>query len=338
MKKIFCVLILLSCSFAFSKTRAINSFCLDFENQTVATGNILQITRGSFYYSSIPFIFVFKTTEPVQTFYFLTEDGCYNYDIQNEFSEEFSEAKTFLTQTMKDILNWFNEDLGLSKTGYEVVSVTNVDDSNIAVWKYKERSEQIIKEVHTFSNCRNQFTKIQMFLSEEDMMSETNLLNYVNENNFVFPSCIETKTYSDNELVMSVFLKFSNFSLNNKINVPKECIAVNSFEKSISKERNINKESSFNKNSSYDLINSDSIFGITAFGAYSFYKKFITNQDTTNCPFYPSCSTYVMQAIQKNGLLGILQGFERLKRCTSTEHKRNIYPLTEDKKQYDPVP
>ena len=73
-------------------------------------------------------------------------------------------------------------------------------------------------------------------------------------------------------------------------------------------------------------------------GSYKFYKKFITAQDMSNCPFYPTCSQFMMDAISKNGAFGFFQGVERLRRCTSTEHKRDQYPTLSNGKHYDPVP
>ena len=33
------------------------------------------------------------------------------------------------------------------------------------------------------------------------------------------------------------------------------------------------------------------------------------------CKFYPSCSEYTKQALQKHGLRGLLMGFKRVLRC-----------------------
>lgn len=70
---------------------------------------------------------------------------------------------------------------------------------------------------------------------------------------------------------------------------------------------------------------------------FSFYKKFITSQDSSNCPYAPSCSQYMKDAVRENGFFGIIQGLERKRRCTRAEHSRNLYPLTENGKHSDPV-
>ena len=61
--------------------------------------------------------------------------------------------------------------------------------------------------------------------------------------------------------------------------------------------------------------------------AYNFYKAFLSSQDALNCAFYPSCSTYAIETIRTNGLLGIFDAIDRLTRCNGfspekyTKHK-----------------
>ena len=81
-----------------------------------------------------------------------------------------------------------------------------------------------------------------------------------------------------------------------------------------------------------------SIPSVLTNASFKFYKKFITNQDMTNCPFSPSCSKYMLEAVSEYGAAGFFMGLDRLNRCTSTEHKRNMYPTLSNGKHYDPVP
>lgn len=47
-----------------------------------------------------------------------------------------------------------------------------------------------------------------------------------------------------------------------------------------------------------------------------FYKIFISPFLGSNCRFYPTCSNYTYQAIEKHGLLkGIFLGFKRIMKC-----------------------
>ena len=47
-----------------------------------------------------------------------------------------------------------------------------------------------------------------------------------------------------------------------------------------------------------------------------FYKYFISPLKVPTCRFYPSCSTYVLQAVEKYGVLkGFFLGICRIGRC-----------------------
>jgi putative membrane protein insertion efficiency factor len=59
-----------------------------------------------------------------------------------------------------------------------------------------------------------------------------------------------------------------------------------------------------------------------------FYQKIISPLKPRTCRFYPTCSQYAYQAIQKFGILkGIYYGIKRILRC---------HPFHEG--GYDPVP
>ena len=72
-------------------------------------------------------------------------------------------------------------------------------------------------------------------------------------------------------------------------------------------------------------------------GLYLFYKYCISSQDMSVCVFYPSCSTYALQSIQKQGVfIGSLAAFDRLCRCNGFNLKN--YPIHEGTgKAFDPV-
>ena len=73
--------------------------------------------------------------------------------------------------------------------------------------------------------------------------------------------------------------------------------------------------------------------------AYLFhiYKHYISPVDGDNrCSFYPSCSEYAEQAIQKHGLLpGLLMTCDRLQRCG---HDRGVRVIVNNNRViYDPI-
>lgn len=49
---------------------------------------------------------------------------------------------------------------------------------------------------------------------------------------------------------------------------------------------------------------------------FLFYKNYLSSQDTRNCAFSPSCSTYCLHSVQKRGIVkGLMGAFDRLSRC-----------------------
>ncbi|MRJ47833.1 membrane protein insertion efficiency factor YidD [Fundicoccus ignavus] len=51
-------------------------------------------------------------------------------------------------------------------------------------------------------------------------------------------------------------------------------------------------------------------------GLVRFYQKFISPAFPPSCRYYPSCSSYTLQAVEKHGALkGIIMGFVRILRC-----------------------
>ncbi len=75
------------------------------------------------------------------------------------------------------------------------------------------------------------------------------------------------------------------------------------------------------------------VFGLL----YWTYKNFISSQDIDSCVFVPSCSTYMILAIQKHGVfIGFLEGMDRLTRCSPFANGH--YPINPQARKYeDPV-
>lgn len=70
--------------------------------------------------------------------------------------------------------------------------------------------------------------------------------------------------------------------------------------------------------------------------SYHFYKAFISSQDANNCAFYPSCSTYALETIRFNGLLGIFDAIDRLTRCNGFSPDK--YQIHDESQHFhDPV-
>jgi putative membrane protein insertion efficiency factor len=46
-----------------------------------------------------------------------------------------------------------------------------------------------------------------------------------------------------------------------------------------------------------------------------FYQKAISPALPSSCRYQPSCSTYMIEAIEKHGIKGVLMGLARILRC-----------------------
>ncbi|MGT2948433.1 membrane protein insertion efficiency factor YidD [Streptococcus devriesei] len=46
-----------------------------------------------------------------------------------------------------------------------------------------------------------------------------------------------------------------------------------------------------------------------------FYQKFISPAFPASCRYRPTCSTYMIEAIEKHGLKGVFMGIARILRC-----------------------
>lgn len=46
-----------------------------------------------------------------------------------------------------------------------------------------------------------------------------------------------------------------------------------------------------------------------------FYQKCISPLTPPSCRYYPTCSNYMVMAIEKHGFLGLIMGLSRILRC-----------------------
>jgi uncharacterized protein len=91
------------------------------------------------------------------------------------------------------------------------------------------------------------------------------------------------------------------------------------------------------ENSKY-LRNSESEMKILFSFAFLVYKEFVSSQDVDACVFYPSCSKYTIEGIERNGVIpGLLSGFDRLLRCHPYKTKGDYPYNTITMKYHDPL-
>lgn len=95
-------------------------------------------------------------------------------------------------------------------------------------------------------------------------------------------------------------------------------------------------EVSTKDNSTY-LKNSESEMKVLFSFCFLFYKEFISSQDVDACVFYPSCSNYTIEVVEKKGVVvGLLAGFDRLLRCHPYVTKGDYPYNTITMKYHDP--
>ncbi|MBR5646340.1 MAG: membrane protein insertion efficiency factor YidD [Treponema sp.] len=316
----------------FAQTRNIQNFQLEFtKTETLIESSVSSTVKGKISYQQNPYAFVFEVTQPEEQLSYLNSKG--SYVLENEEAVLVEEQRGIILQVQNDFLNWFRSDYGLQKSGYKMLDFYKKDSDVILRWIMSSAADNPVSYVNCFINEHGYYDKMQMFSALNELLSETRLSGFHNSNGYFYPTVIETVIYEGTEESVKVILTLENVHVNSLYENPYSTgKAVLLKRESVS--------SSFNKQlvekpeiKQFKTSDMQIIFG----AGYSFYKKFITDQDTSNCPFNPTCSQYMMQSISKYGLFGIMMGFERLSRCTVVEHKRDIYPI-KDGRQYDPVP
>lgn len=239
------------------------------------------------------------------------------------------------TDWHNDIFNFFTEDLGLSSNGYKKVSCTREDSYVITKWfpQTVTEDEIQIKTVKLYSDNKNKITRAQMYDWDDNLIADTKILKRIYISGEYYPCQIETKLYSEGKEESVNLMTFSEIKINQKIPKMYYPLKTSWTEKTTNSDIPTEKETISRTYASYNT----SIPKITVNAAYIFYKKFITEQDISGCAYWPSCSSYMNQAVAKYGPAGIIVGLERLHRCTSTERKRHLYPLSPHGFQLDYV-
>lgn len=87
----------------------------------------------------------------------------------------------------------------------------------------------------------------------------------------------------------------------------------------------------------YDL-NIESLSDVIVKPVINAYWFFISDVDGANCPFHPSCSSFLTSSIKATNILqGTLMFFDRFTRDTNIFGRANHYPRYGKQHFYDPV-
>jgi putative membrane protein insertion efficiency factor len=82
------------------------------------------------------------------------------------------------------------------------------------------------------------------------------------------------------------------------------------------------------------------ILEVSAIGMIRFFQKYISPVDGPSCSFYPTCSSYGMEAIKKQGvLIGIPMTAERIMRNHRVDNpdRYRLIEISGTPYQYDPI-
>ena len=340
---VFAVLLTLSIQSLYSASRSISSLKLDFlrseknlieQDQAEASAAL----KGTIIYNKNPYIFVFQITSPVNQTMFVNKDGAYLLD--QDTIIEISENADFLNQTCRDFLNWFKSDYGLAESFFTPTDRWLEENAVVSQWDCFNMQEQPLDKIYVYSDSNGRFTRLKMFVNSSTIVTDTMLNDFKSSSGFSYPASIISVSYDEAQPMISTELTLSNVSFNVQV---KEAFVSLLEASQLQTGPTPSKDLSYKQNISTPAQPEQAVYRVSipsvlVSSSFKFYKKFITSQDMSNCPFYPSCSQFMLEAVSQNGLLGFFQGLERLKRCTNTEHSRVIYETLSNGKHYDPVP
>lgn len=90
-----------------------------------------------------------------------------------------------------------------------------------------------------------------------------------------------------------------------------------------------NKNISFDSENPFELITKSFVYG---------YRLLISDIDGDNCPFHPSCSSFLLDAVEETNIItGTLLFFDRFTRDASFIGRNTRYPVHKSGKLYDPA-
>ena len=327
----------------FAASRNITSLKLDFfrTEELLETGQQSTLS-GRIIYNKNPFVFIFQINKPSEQTMYLNEENA--YIIKNNILYEISENKEFLEQTCKDFLTWFKSDYGLSQAYFKPSPNDRWLEGNyvLSQWDCYNFENQPLSKIIVYTDSLGRFKRLKMYVDETTLVTDTSLYEFEAAQGYSYPTSVISTSYDQGKAFLETSLGFSNVSFS----LSQEDLSL--VEKLLKEDKYCNCEYPVKDLSDQYAVRTAlipaaesyrvSIPSVLVSGSFKFYKKFITSQDMSNCPFYPSCSQFMLDAVSANGVFGFFQGIERLKRCTSTEHKRNMYETLSNGKHYDPVP
>lgn len=334
------LLILFATERFYAASKNITSLSLNFTRIESTASQPENKMTGSIIYSKNPFLFVFQTNEPAAQILYQNSEGA--FFLQGDTVIDISDQKESLTQICNDFLNWFKDDYGLKQSGFDPSLLWLENDSTVSRWNKKPDQAQPIDHVIVYSDSLGRLTALNMYIIEQEnpvLFTSTTLSDFEYTAGHYYPVKVTSVSYENDTPLITTTLSFSDISFS-FVGTDKATgkYAVTQLLE-LKPSADLSRPADFvTVQEPEETVYRVSIPSVLVNAGYKFYKKFITNQDMSSCPFYPSCSQYMLQAVSQNGIAGFFQGLDRLNRCTTSEHKRDLYAVTENHKHYDPVP
>lgn len=278
-------------------------------------------SSGRIVYSRNPFYFAICTESPAPHTRYVNADGAFMQE--GGTVRDISMDASDLRRSCTEFLACFKDDFGLRERHFAPAACAVQGNQIHSRWQADGMEAQVIM------NERGQIESLRLLSAEQTLLKELRLSGYAARGIFSYPTQIartdcaqgtETVLRLQNVVFNQIVPQHTATRADTDLNVPH-------------KAQYARPELPDTKNK-YRV----SIPSVAAGAAFSFYKKFITNQDASACPYEPTCSRYMLQAVSQNGALGPVQGMERFMRCTVAEHSRDLYLTTANGKHYDPVP
>jgi putative component of membrane protein insertase Oxa1/YidC/SpoIIIJ protein YidD len=86
-----------------------------------------------------------------------------------------------------------------------------------------------------------------------------------------------------------------------------------------------------------DYKSSGTVTGFVVKPVIFIYRFFISDQDGDNCPFYPSCSHFFVESVEKTNIFqGSLMFADRFTRDMNIFNRSAKYPVVYKQRLYDP--
>lgn len=339
--KFFLGLIFLSFALPlFSQNKNFRSLSFDYELTIKAGTGTESVQKGSIEYSFSPFIFVFtaQVGYSPKIITWINPDGIFTKN--NGKVSSLEEGESTFYEFCRDYLRLIQADWGFGTNYLPNLSYFDKSLNAVATEWYRNPENydsSIPRSLTTWVNKNNQLIKCESKDTKKESSSTWYFSDFYSYNGKYFPKTVIFESKKNGVLVSTKSYVFSNIVFNQPVSPE--------YTSNIIQLEEVPPLAKINQPSKYGIaeepasgVYRTSIAQVSVNTAFKFYKKFITEQDASNCLYSPTCSQYMLQAVSKNGLWGIFQGIDRLKRCNNDEHTSNLYIVTPDGKHYDPVP